>query len=81
MVVKRFEPEEKHEEEETKWVFKTIIIDKWKVFDEESKINGNGFPNFLGKQAVVQNPSPTPFNHLSSKTQTQKHKLPDLITF
>ena len=70
MVLERFEPKEKQEEEEPKWVLKTIITDKWEVFDEAQDNNGNGFPDFLGKQAVVQNPSPAPLNHLPSNKQT-----------
>ena len=81
MVLERFEPKEKQEEEEPKWVFKTIITDKWEVFDEAQDSNGHGFPDFLGKQAVVQNPSPALLNHLPSNKQTQKYELPDLITF
>ena len=38
--------------------------------DEAQDSNRNGFPDFLGKQAVVQNPSPAPLNHLPSNKQT-----------
>lgn len=75
MVVKRLEPEKK-EEEEPKWVLKTIITDKWEVFDEDPLSSGKDFPGFLGNQTVVENPCPAPLNYLP-----YQYELPDLITF